>query len=154
MNRFKVKIDDIQERVKVPKGVRLLVRKCCKAVLFEEHKENFENVKIVFAENQMLDRLSGKNLAQEKNELFVRQPIENNSDVGEYLGEVYISLEKAMQQSQAYNNSFEAEVVHLTAHAVFLLLGYKNRSVFEKDVLLDKENRIVQMLGMTYHNHI
>lgn len=154
MNQFKVKIDDIQERVKVPKGIRLLVRKCCKAVLHEENQEKFENVKVVFAENRMLNELGGKNLAQESHELFVRQPIENNYDIGEHLGEVYISLEEAMQQSQAYNNSFEAEVVHLTAHAVFLLLGYKNHSVFEKDVLQEKENRIVQMLGMTYYNHI
>ena len=153
MNQFKVKIDDIQESVKVPKGVRLLVRKCCKAVLYEEHQENYENVKIVFAENQILSTLSGENLARESNELFVRQPEEKDSDVGEPLGEVFISLDEAMQQSQAYNNSFEAEVVYLTAHALFLLLGYKNSDVLENDVLLDKKNKIIKMLGMKYHNH-
>lgn len=35
---FKVNIDDNQESVKVPKGVRMLVRRCCKAVLHEEKK--------------------------------------------------------------------------------------------------------------------
>ena len=151
MNQFKVKIDDIQESVKVPKGIRMLIRRCCKAVLHEEHRENFENVNIVFAEDRTLSELSGNNLAQEQKVLFVRQPRDNEKD--EKLGEVYISLESAKQLSQIYNNSFEAEIVFLTAHAVFLLLGYSNCSVFEKDVLLDKENRIIHMLGMSFKNH-
>ena len=58
-----------------------------------------------------------------------------------------------MQRSEAFDNSFESEVAYLTAHGVFLLLGYRNGSVFEKDVLLDKESRIIHNLGMTYQVH-
>ncbi len=152
MNRFKVNINDLQESIKVPTGTRMLVRRCCKAVLHEENKEIFENVNIVFAENRMLSELSGNNLAQESREIFVRLPDGEESESGEQLGEVYISLESAMERSKTYNNSFEAEVVFLTAHALFLLLGYKNPDALEKDDLLYKEKRIINLLGIKYNN--
>lgn len=153
-HQFKVNINNNQESVKVPKGIRMLVRRCCKAVLHEENRETIGNVNIVFAENQSLSELSGNNLAQEREELFVMQPLDKEQENREHLGDVYIALESAMQRSKDYNNSFEAEVVYLTAHAVFLLLGYRDCSVFEKDILEYKEHRIIHELGMTYQGHI
>ena len=151
MNQFKVNIDNEQENIKVPKGVRMLVRRCCKAVLHEEHKENFENVKIIFTEDRKLNELRGQNELHEAEDIFAVTPCEKESD--EQLGEVYISLERALKQSVTYNNSFEAEVVYLAAHGVFQLLGYRNLSNSEKAKLKNKEKKIVQTLGMSYQTH-
>ena len=147
---FKVNIDDNQESVTVPKGVRMLVRRCCKAVLHEEKKESFEDVNIVFTENRKLSELNGQS---ESKELFVRPSHDTASELGEHLGEVHISLEKALQRSLAFNNSFEAEVVFLTAHGMFMLLGYQNLDTFGKDELRDKEKRIIKSLGISYQTH-
>lgn len=153
MYQFKVMIDDIQERVKVPKGIRMLLRRCCKAVMFEENREDFWNVKIVFTDNRTLSELSGNNIVHEEQELFVRKPVGALSENSDQLGEIYISLESALHQSQIFNNSLEAEIVFLTAHGLLLLLGYKNNTAFEKDTVQDKENRIIHNLGIKYQNH-
>lgn len=151
--QLKVKIDNKQASVKVPKGIKMLVRRCCRAVLVEESQVSIKNVKVVFTENENLKELSGNNLAQDKEEIFVRQFRDNEPENSGLLGEVYISLEKVLNKSQIYNNSFASEVVFMTAHGVFLLLGYKNFSPFEKDVLKEKEKRIMYIMGMTYQTH-
>ena len=153
MNQFKVIIDDIQESVILPKGIRMLVRRCCKAVLYEENQDSYENIRIVFTDDRTLSELSGKNLARGRQELFVRKLVDTSSENSKFLGEIFISLESAMYRSVNYNNSLEAEIAFLTAHGVLLLLDNKNDTVFEKDALLYKENRIMQNLGITYQSH-
>ena len=153
MNQFKVSIDDLQEKVNVPKGIRMLVRRCCKAVLFVENREDFECVNIVFTDDHALSELSGNNLARGRQEIFVRNPIGIDSKNNLLLGEIFISLESAMYWSKFYNNSIEAEITFLTAHAMLLLLGNKNSTSFEKDAFLFKENIILQNLGITYQSH-
>lgn len=152
-NQLKVNIDNNQAAVKVPKGTRMLVRRCCRAVLNEESQASFDTVKIVFTENEGLKDLSGKNIAQDGEGIFVRQSHKTEPENSEHLGEVYISLENALQNSQTYNNSFDSEVVFLIAHGVYLLLGYKDSGNFEKDVLQEKEKRIIQTMGMKYYVH-
>ena len=39
MTKVKVSISNNQKKIKVPTGIRLLIRKCCAAVLKEENYE-------------------------------------------------------------------------------------------------------------------
>ena len=58
-------------------------------------------------------------------------------DDGDFLGEVYISLQRAAVQARRFGVSYESEVNRLFVHGVFHLLGYdhieeKDRAVMEK----------------------
>lgn len=56
---------------------------------------------------------------------------EDSTAVAPYLGEVYISLQKAKEQSEKYNVSLENEVERLMVHGILHLVGWEHQD--EKD---------------------
>lgn len=65
-------------------------------------------------------------------------PIDSREKI---LGDVYISLERAQEQSEEYEVPFEEEVVRLMLHGVFHLLGYTH------DEMAPKVEEYLQKLG-------
>ena len=54
MGKVKVMITNNQTEVKIPVGIRLLVRRCCHAVLeYEGHNDDFE-VSVSFVNDELL----------------------------------------------------------------------------------------------------
>ena len=58
MPKLKVYIKNNQKDVKIPVGLRLLVRKCCAAVLSYEHFGNDAEVSVSFVSNAEIHRLN------------------------------------------------------------------------------------------------
>ena len=59
MAKLKVYVKNNQTEVKVPVGIRLLIRRCCQAVLSTEgYKENAE-VSVSFVSNTEIKKLNG-----------------------------------------------------------------------------------------------
>ena len=52
-----------------------------------------------------------------------------NEGVDTVLGDVYISLDRAKEQSAEYHVSFEEEVARLMLHGLFHLLGYDHEKM-------------------------
>ncbi len=78
--------------------------------------------------------------------------IENAGDVYEdklILGDIVISLEKVMEQSCEYGHSFERELGYLVCHSVLHLLGYDHENDDERAVMRQKEEAILENLGIT-----
>ena len=65
------------------------------------------------------------------------------------LGDVVVSLERAMVQADKYGNTFEKEVVFLVVHGILHLLGYDHESDEEKAVMRQKEKEIMKTLDLT-----
>ncbi|MCX7903789.1 MAG: rRNA maturation RNase YbeY [Caloramator sp.] len=65
------------------------------------------------------------------------------------LGEIILSLEKAMEQSREYEHPFRREVAFLIVHSVLHLLGYDHEVEEERKVMRQKEEEILQSLGIT-----
>jgi len=57
------------------------------------------------------------------------------------LGDVVISSERAMEQSEEINQSFERELMFLTVHAILHLLGYDHELSEEQDLIMRKKQR-------------
>ena len=53
MEKIRVVIENTQKTVKIPTGVRLLMRRCCHAVLEMEHFEGSAQVDITLVDNQL-----------------------------------------------------------------------------------------------------
>ena len=64
------------------------------------------------------------------------------------LGDVVISMEKAVEQADRYGHSLQREVGYLTAHSVLHLLGYDHEDNMERVRMREKEELIMQQLGL------
>ena len=62
------------------------------------------------------------------------------------LGDIVLSLEKALEQSKEYNHSFKREASYLVVHSVLHLLGYDHMEEDEKKVMRKREEEILGQL--------
>ncbi len=64
------------------------------------------------------------------------------------LGDIIISVETALKQSEDYGHSFERELAFLTAHGLFHLLGYDHMQKDEETVMISKQESALEKLGL------
>ena len=64
------------------------------------------------------------------------------------LGDIVLSLEKALEQSKEYNHSFKREASYLVVHSVLHLLGYDLMEEDEKKVMRKREEEILGQLDI------
>ncbi len=57
-NRIYIRND--QKKVKIPRGMRDIVRKCCNAVLKDEGMNEACEVSVTFVDNEQIKRLNGE----------------------------------------------------------------------------------------------
>lgn len=70
-------------------------------------------------------------------------------EVGEIcLGDVVICREKAEEQAEEFGHSFERELVYLFTHSVLHLLGYDHMKEDEKKVMRQREEEIMEQIGL------
>lgn len=64
------------------------------------------------------------------------------------LGDIVISIEKALEQAKNYNHSIEREIGFLTAHGILHLLGYDHIEPADEKIMFDKQNIILLKVGL------
>ncbi len=70
-------------------------------------------------------------------------------EVGEIcLGDVVICREKAEEQAEEFGHSFERELLYLFTHSVLHLLGYDHMEEDEKKVMRQREEEIMEQIGL------
>lgn len=65
------------------------------------------------------------------------------------LGDVYISLEKALEQAKEYGHSLERELCFLAIHGVYHLLGYNHETKEESEIMFKKQEEVLEEYGIT-----
>ena len=70
-------------------------------------------------------------------------------DTDTLLGDIFISIERAVLQAEEYGHSFAREVAYLTAHGMFHLLGYDHNTEEEREVMRQKEEEVLAELNIT-----
>ena len=158
MAKLKVYIKNNQNEVKVPVGLRLLIRRCCQAVLTTEKFDKDAEVSVSFVSNAEIKNLN--KIYREKDSVtdvlsfpLTSQDgsVEINQDTGAVLlGDVVISLETAVKQAASYGHSLEREVGFLTVHAMLHLLGYDHEtSMLDQRIMREKEESVLEKLGIS-----
>ena len=70
-------------------------------------------------------------------------------EVGEIcLGDVVICKDRAEEQAKEFGHSFERELVYLFTHSVLHLLGYDHMEEDEKKVMRQREEEIMEQIGL------
>ncbi len=157
MDKIKVVINNNQKDVKIPTGLRMIIRRCCNAVLRTEGFEGQVEVSVTLVNNEQIQQLNNeyrqKNMPTDvlsfslsKDGVFEKDPATGFT----MLGDVVISVEKAVEQAKKFGHSFQKEISHLTVHAMLHLLGYVHENGgMEKVKMREKEELIMSKLGFS-----
>ena len=152
----KVVITNRQKDVKIPSGIRLLIRRCCHAVLATEGFEGPAEVSVSFVNNEQIRELNNEFRHKDAATDVLSFPLgENgvydiNEETGAYqLGDVVISVPKAMEQAEQYGHSLQREMGFLTVHSMLHLLGYDHEAGGLEDLRMrEKEETVMSKLGL------
>ncbi len=144
-------------------GVDKLIRKAVKTALRAEDVDydclvnvmltDNEGIRAINLEQRGIDRPTDV-LSFPLNELV---PGEFEADICEYdfeteklmLGDMVISLEQCLAQSEEFGHSFEREVSYLTVHSTLHLLGYDHMDEGEqKKQMRSREEAIMAVIGL------
>lgn len=154
-DKVKVIITDKQKKVRVPTGLRMLIRRACIAVLREEEFKGDAEISVTFVDNEEIRRLNKEFREIDSATDVLSFPLgENgeydvNPDTGaKLLGDIVISLERAAEQSTEFDHSFEREVCYLTVHSMLHLLGYDHMESKEKAQMRMKEETVMSRIGL------
>ena len=156
MEKVRVIIDNKQKAVKIPTGLRMLVRRCCNAVLKMEQFTDPAEISVIFVDNEQIQKLNAQYRNKDVSTDVLSFPMGENGNYdvnhatgAKILGDIVLSMEKAVEQADRYGHSLEREVGYLTAHSMLHLLGYNHESGgIEKVRMREKEEQVMTQLGL------
>ena len=152
----KVLITNSQKAVKVPSGLRILIRRACNAVLEYEHFDEPAEISVTFVDNAAIAELNNQYRNKPMPTDVLSFPLGENGvyDVDEnngckMLGDIVISMERAQEQATLYGHPLQREVAFLTVHSMLHLLGYDHENGgLEAMRMREKEEAVLTQLGL------
>ena len=154
-DKIRVIISNSQKEVKIPTGLRMLVRRCCNAVLRMENFQGAAEVSVTFANNEQIHELNKmhRNVDAPTDVLSFPMGEDGKYDIdpatnAKILGDIVISMEKAVEQAERFGHTLQREVGYLTAHSMLHLLGYDHMTEDEAKVMEAKQANALKELGI------
>ena len=136
--------------------MRILIRRACNAVLEHEHFEGGAEISVNFVDDAQIAQLNKQYRGKDAPTDVLSFPLGEN---GQYdynqetgaamLGDIVISMERAVEQAALYGHSLQREVAFLTVHSMFHLLGYDHEAGGLAAVhMREKEEATLIQLGL------
>ena len=155
-DKIKVIITNDQKEIKIPTGVRMLIRRCCNAVLVNENFEGSAEISVRFVDDEIIHELNREYRHVDRSTDVLSFPLgENgvydiNHDTGaKILGDIVISMQHAVMQADLYGHSLQREISFLTVHSMLHLLGYDHEAEgLERVRMREKEEAVLTQLGL------
>lgn len=156
--KLKVSIKNNQNTVKIPSGIRLLIRRCCHAVLISEGFKQNAEVSVSFVSNHEIRNLNKTYRQKDSITDVLSFPLTSEDGTMEIsaetgyimLGDIVISIETAVKQANIYGHSLSREIGFLTVHSMLHLLGYDHEtSPLDERIMREKEESVLDKLGIS-----
>ncbi len=156
LKKLRVDIENQQKAYKIPTGLRMLIRRCCHAVLELEQVDGSVQVDVTLVDNERIHEVNLEQRGIDKPTDVLSFPLGENGvydvhpETGEkLLGNIMISLEQAAKQAEDYGHSFNREVGYLTVHSMLHLLGYDHvQGGMEAVRMREKEETVMKQVGL------
>ena len=155
-DKIKVIISNSQNTVKIPTGVRMLIRRCCNAVLVNEQFKGPAEISVTIVDDEQIHELNLKHRNIDASTDVLSFPLGENGvyDVNpetgaQLLGDNVISIEHAVKQAKVYGHSLDREIAFLTVHSMLHLLGYDHEAGgLELVHMREREEAVLTQLGL------
>ncbi|MBQ5810605.1 MAG: rRNA maturation RNase YbeY [Clostridia bacterium] len=156
MEKAKVHISNEQKDVKLPAGIKLLLRKACNAVLILEEFQGNADVYVTLVNGETIHELNLKHRNVDAPTDVLSFPLGEGGvydidfETGNYqLGDIVISVPRAVQQAEEYGHSLQREMAYLTVHSMLHLLGYDHvNGGMEAVRMREHEEAVMMQLGL------
>ena len=154
--KVKVIITNDQHEVKIPTGVRMLVRRACTAVLTLEEFNDPAEISVRFVDDEEIHRLNREYRNVDRSTDVLSFPLgengvyDTNLDTGaKMLGDIVISIPHAVIQAERFGHTLQREIAFLTVHSMLHLLGYDHEGGGIESVRMRaKEETVLTQLGL------
>ena len=152
---------NIEKKQKYESTVKQVVNECFKKEKLDETKlymsitlTNSEEIEKLNRQYRNIDRptdvLSFPMFEKEELDNFIKENFKNNdvNEEGDILGDIVISIPKVYEQAEEYGHSFERELAYMVVHGFYHLMGYDHIEEDDKKVMREKEEEILNALGI------
>ncbi|MBQ9978862.1 MAG: rRNA maturation RNase YbeY [Clostridia bacterium] len=156
---LKIYFENDQQKHSIHYKLKMLIRHTILETLDYEGMENDAEVSVTFVDDEGIRELNKRFRNMDKPTDVLSFPLldyEGESEEPFFdelchnLGDIVISLERAMAQANEFGHSFEREVAFLTAHSMLHLLGYDHELSDEDDAdMRERQNDIMERLGLS-----
>lgn len=134
-----------------------------KTALRIENIEYPSLVSILLVENEEIQRINREYrnkdcvtdvlsfpMLEMKDGKFAVKPDELDMEDGKlFLGDIVVSVPKAIEQANEYGHKNERELAFLTLHGLMHLLGYDHESPPDSEIMEKKQEQILSDIGLT-----
>lgn len=151
---MEIYIDNRQDKIKLEYDIERIIENVVKEVLNLEEESLDCEVSVSFVDNTEIRELNREYRSMDKETDVLSFPMEDDFflEGPTLLGDIIISLEKALEQSEDFGHSLDREIAYLTAHSMLHLLGYDHMEEDEKAIMRTKEKEIMKRLGIFKEN--
>ena len=149
--KIKVNIVNKQKTVKIPTGLRMIIRRCCHATLVLEQFEGDAEVEVSIVDNEQIREINAahRDIDQATDVLSFPLGEDGTYDVNPATGDIVLSLERAEEQAESFGHSLQREVGYLTTHSMLHLLGYDHvNGGIEAVRMREKEEAVMTRVGL------
>lgn len=145
---MEILIDNRQNKIELDEDIIPLIKEAIEVALRLEGRTLDYEISISFVDNEEIRELNKLYRNVDKETDVLSFPMEEGEDVFSMniLGDIVISLEKALEQSIEYGHSLTREIIYLTVHSMFHLLGYDHMTEEDKLVMREKEKEVMKRL--------
>lgn len=152
----KVNIVTKQKKIKLPAGIKLLIRKSCNATLQYEGFQDSAEIDVTLVDDNAIHEINKEHRNIDSPTDVLSFPLgengvyDTNPQTGaKMLGDIVISVETAFRQADFYGHGIEREIAFLTVHSMLHLLGYDHvNGGLEQEIMREKEEAILETLGL------
>jgi len=147
-------ISNRQRRIKLDKDIKTALKSVVKITLLKVRKSTDYEISLTLVDNKEIIKLNAlyRNIDRPTDVLsFALEEgtrMEMPEDALPMLGEIVISVEKAMEQADEFGHSFKREMAFLTVHGMLHLLGYDHQTPEESRKMEELQEQILTMLNI------
>lgn len=107
---------------------------------------------IIFIDNEKIRQINKEYRNIDKETDVISFALEDdktfNTDKFRFLGDIYISIDKAKSQAKDYGHSLKREICFLSIHGILHLLGYDHMNEADEKIMFNLQEEILSSYGI------
>jgi len=147
---MRVLIDNRQLKINIDDKIESAINESIKACLQVENRDLNYEVSVSFVDNDEIKQLNKEYRNVDKPTDVLSFPLDDyDFNTKHYiLGDIIISTDKVIEQATEFGHSILREIIYLTVHSMFHLLGYDHMNDDDKKIMREKEKIALKEIGV------